>query len=152
MPILGLSIAAAVFFIFGGIGLIRLLVELLLTYFRFGAHAAAEFDRGQIIFELAAYDEGANVSYMGLSGSHIGHKETMKNTASVLGRIYDGIEYRGYAMRMASRKMPCCDRSVLHALSWLTGSPVHPHNKRIQQIQPGCQKVCGEHPSSPRGR
>ncbi len=47
-------------------------------------------------FEVAAFDQGAQVTYIGPSGSHIGHKETMKDTARVLGRMYDGIEYRGY--------------------------------------------------------
>lgn len=47
-------------------------------------------------FEVAAYDQGAHVTYLGPSGSHIGQKETMKDTARVLGRIYDGIEYRGF--------------------------------------------------------
>ena len=48
-------------------------------------------------FEVAAYDQGACVTYLGPSGSQIGHKESMKDTARVLGRIYDGIEYRGFA-------------------------------------------------------
>ncbi|WP_168879201.1 ornithine carbamoyltransferase [Rhizobium sp. P28RR-XV] len=48
-------------------------------------------------FEVAAYDQGAHVTYMGPTGSHIGHKESMKDTARVLGRIYDAIEYRGFA-------------------------------------------------------
>jgi len=48
-------------------------------------------------FEVAAYDQGAHVTYIGPSGSHIGHKETMKDTARVLGRFYDAIEYRGFA-------------------------------------------------------
>ncbi len=47
-------------------------------------------------FEVAAYDQGAHVTYLGPSGSHIGHKETMKDTARVLGRMYDAIEYRGF--------------------------------------------------------
>lgn len=47
-------------------------------------------------FEVAAYDQGANVTFLGPTGSHIGHKETIKDTARVLGRIYDGIEYRGF--------------------------------------------------------
>jgi ornithine carbamoyltransferase len=46
---------------------------------------------------VGAYDQGANVTYLGPGGSHIGHKETMKDTARVLGRTYDGIEYRGFA-------------------------------------------------------
>ncbi len=53
--------------------------------------------RTRISFEVAAYDQGANVTYLGPSGSHIGKKETMKDTARVLGRTYDGIEYRGFA-------------------------------------------------------
>jgi ornithine carbamoyltransferase len=52
-------------------------------------------------FEVAAYDQGAHVTYLGPSGSHIGHKETMKDTARVLGRFYDGIEYRGFGQKNA---------------------------------------------------
>ncbi|MGJ8589330.1 MAG: ornithine carbamoyltransferase [Yoonia sp.] len=52
-------------------------------------------------FEVAAYDQGAHVTYLGPSGSHIGHKETMKDTAHVLGRFYDGIEYRGFGQKDA---------------------------------------------------
>lgn len=48
-------------------------------------------------FEVAAYDQGAHVTYLGPSGSHIGSTETIKDTARVLGRMYDGIEFRGYA-------------------------------------------------------
>jgi ornithine carbamoyltransferase len=46
-------------------------------------------------FEVAAYDQGAHVTYIGPTGSQIGHKESMRDTARVLGRLYDGIEYRG---------------------------------------------------------
>lgn len=53
--------------------------------------------RTRTAFEVAAYDQGAHVTYLGPSGSHIGYKETMKDTARVLGRSYDGIEYRGFA-------------------------------------------------------
>lgn len=52
--------------------------------------------RTRCAFEVAAYDQGANVTYLGPTGSHIGKKETMKDTARVLGRMYDGIEYRGF--------------------------------------------------------
>ena len=48
-------------------------------------------------FEVAAYDQGAHVTYMGPTGSHLGSTETIKDTARVLGRMYDGIEYRGFA-------------------------------------------------------
>ena len=51
-------------------------------------------------FEVAAYDQGAHVTFIGPTGSHIGHKETIKDTARVLGRIYDGIEYRGFAQEI----------------------------------------------------
>jgi len=53
--------------------------------------------RTRTAFEVAAYDQGAHVTYLGPSGSQIGHKESMKDTARVLGRTYDGIEYRGFA-------------------------------------------------------
>jgi ornithine carbamoyltransferase len=53
--------------------------------------------RTRTAFEVAAHDQGAHVTYLEPSGSQIGHKETMKDTARVLGRTFDGIEYRGYA-------------------------------------------------------
>ncbi|EOC1534229.1 ornithine carbamoyltransferase [Cronobacter turicensis] len=52
--------------------------------------------RTRCAFEVGAFDQGAQVTYLGPSGSQIGHKESMKDTARVLGRMYDGIEYRGY--------------------------------------------------------
>lgn len=56
--------------------------------------------RTRCAFEVAAHDQGAQVSYLGPSGSQIGHKETMKDTARVLGRMYDGIEYRGFGQEI----------------------------------------------------
>jgi ornithine carbamoyltransferase len=53
--------------------------------------------RTRCAFEVAAHDQGAHVTYLGPSGTQIGHKESMKDTARVLGRMYDGIEYRGFA-------------------------------------------------------
>jgi len=53
--------------------------------------------RTRCAFETAAYDQGAHVTYLGPSGSQMGTKESMKDTARVLGRMYDGIEYRGFA-------------------------------------------------------
>ncbi|HOV11265.1 MAG TPA: ornithine carbamoyltransferase [Bacteroidales bacterium] len=53
--------------------------------------------RTRCAFEVAALDQGAHVTYLGPSGSQMGKKESMKDTARVLGRMYDGIEYRGYA-------------------------------------------------------
>ena len=52
--------------------------------------------RTRCAFETAVHDQGGNVTYLGPSGSQIGAKETMKDTARVLGRMYDGIEYRGF--------------------------------------------------------
>jgi ornithine carbamoyltransferase len=53
--------------------------------------------RTRAAFEVAAYDEGAHVTYIGTSDSHMGRKESIKDTARVLGRMYDAIEYRGFA-------------------------------------------------------
>ncbi len=52
--------------------------------------------RTRCAFETAAYDQGAHVTYLGPSGSQMGTKESLKDTARVLGRMYDGIEYRGF--------------------------------------------------------
>ncbi len=56
--------------------------------------------RTRCAFETAAYDQGANVTYLGPTGSQIGKKESMKDTARVLGRMYDGIEYRGFGQNI----------------------------------------------------
>lgn len=68
--------------------------------------------RTRCAFEVAARDQGAGVSYLGPSGSQIGHKESMKDTARVLGRMYDGIEYRGFG------------QSVVEDLAEYSGVPV----------------------------
>ncbi len=52
--------------------------------------------RTRVGFEVAAFDQGAKVTYLGPTGTHIGHKESVKDTARVLGRVYDAIEYRGF--------------------------------------------------------
>ena len=56
--------------------------------------------RTRCSFEVAAYDQGARVTYLGPSGSQIGHKESIKDTARVLGRMYDGIQYRGHGQEI----------------------------------------------------
>jgi ornithine carbamoyltransferase len=68
--------------------------------------------RTRCAFEVAALDQGAGVTYLGPSGSQIGYKESMKDTARVLGRMYDGIEYRGYG------------QSVVEELAEYSGVPV----------------------------
>jgi ornithine carbamoyltransferase len=56
--------------------------------------------RTRCAFEVAAYDQGAHVTYLGPTGSQMGKKESIKDTARVLGRLYDGIEYRGYGQKI----------------------------------------------------
>lgn len=68
--------------------------------------------RTRCAFETAAYDQGAHVTYIEPTGSQIGHKESMKDTARVLGRMYDGIEYRGFG------------QSVVEELAKYAGVPV----------------------------
>ena len=65
-----------------------------------GKHIVLIFEktstRTRCAFEVAAQDQGAHTTYLGPDSSQIGHKESMKDTARVLGRMYDGIEYRGF--------------------------------------------------------
>lgn len=68
--------------------------------------------RTRCAFEVAAYDQGAHVTYLGPSGSQMGKKESIEDTARVLGRMYDGIEYRGYG------------QEVVETLSKYSGVPV----------------------------
>lgn len=68
--------------------------------------------RTRCAFEVAAYDQGANVTYLDPVGSHIGKKESVKDTARVLGRMYDAIEYRGMSQQ------------VVEALAEYAGVPV----------------------------
>lgn len=56
--------------------------------------------RTRCAFEVAAYDQGAKVTYLGATGSQLGKKESVQDTARVLGRMYDGIEYRGYSQEV----------------------------------------------------
>ncbi|MDY6370921.1 MAG: ornithine carbamoyltransferase [Bacteroidales bacterium] len=68
--------------------------------------------RTRCAFEVAAKDQGAHVTYLGPTGSQIGVKESMKDTARVLGRMYDGIEYRGF------------DQATVEELAQYAGVPV----------------------------
>ncbi len=68
--------------------------------------------RTRCAFEVAAHDQGAHVTYLGPTGSQIGVKESMKDTARVLGRMYDGIQYRGYG------------QSIVEELALYAGVPV----------------------------
>lgn len=70
----------------------------------FGKNIALIFEksstRTRCAFEVAAFDQGAHATYLGPTGSQIGNKESIKDTARVLGRMYDGIEYRGYGQNI----------------------------------------------------
>ena len=68
--------------------------------------------RTRCAFEVAAKDQGAYVTYLGPTGSQMGKKESMKDTARVLGRMYDGLEYRGFG------------QEVVEQLSQYSGVPV----------------------------
>jgi ornithine carbamoyltransferase len=68
--------------------------------------------RTRCAFEVAAYDQGAHVTYLEPAGSHLGYKESVKDTGRVLGRMYDGIEYRGFG------------QDVVEALAAAAGVPV----------------------------
>jgi ornithine carbamoyltransferase len=68
--------------------------------------------RTRCAFEVAAYDQGAHVTYLGPTGSQIGQKESMKDTARVLGGMYDGIEYRGFG------------QAIVEELAMYAGVPV----------------------------
>ncbi len=68
--------------------------------------------RTRCAFETAAYDQGANVTYLGSTGSQMGTKESIKDTARVLGRMYDGIEFRGF------------EQSKIEELAKYSGVPV----------------------------
>ena len=57
--------------------------------------------RTRCAFEVAARDQGAGVTYLEPGNSQIGHKESIRDTARVLGRMFDGIEYRGYGQEVA---------------------------------------------------
>jgi ornithine carbamoyltransferase len=73
--------------------------------------------RTRCAFEVAAYDQGAHVTFIGPGGSHIGHKETMKDTARVLGRMYDAIEYRGFGQDIAEELAAWAGVPVYNGLS-----------------------------------
>ncbi|CAK9883755.1 MAG: Ornithine carbamoyltransferase subunit I [Candidatus Erwinia impunctatus] len=73
--------------------------------------------RTRCSFEVAAFDQGAHVTYLGPSGSQIGHKESMKDTARVLGRMYDGIQYRGYGQCLVESLAEYADVPVWNGLT-----------------------------------
>src|SRR3974390_3263930 len=73
--------------------------------------------RTRCAFEVAAYDQGAHVTYLGPEGSQIGHKESIKDTARVLGRMYDAIEYRGFGQEVVEELAAYAGVPVYNGLS-----------------------------------
>ena len=73
--------------------------------------------RTRCAFEVAAADQGAHVTYLDPVGSQIGHKESVKDTARVLGRMFDGIEYRGYGQDIVETLASCSGVPVWNGLT-----------------------------------
>jgi ornithine carbamoyltransferase len=73
--------------------------------------------RTRIGFEVAAYDQGAHVTYLGPSGSHVGKKESVEDTARVLGRVYDAIEFRGFHQSDVETLARCAGVPVYNGLT-----------------------------------
>jgi ornithine carbamoyltransferase len=86
-----------------------------------GKNIALIFEKGstrtRAAFEVAAYDQGAHVTYLGPTGSQLGTKESMKDTARVLGRMYDGIEYRGFGQERVEELAKFADVPVWNGLT-----------------------------------
>jgi len=73
--------------------------------------------RTRCAFEVAALDQGAHVTYLGPTGSQMGKKESIKDTARVLGRMYDGIEYRGFGQNIVEELGKCAGVPVWNGLT-----------------------------------
>ncbi|WP_370578786.1 ornithine carbamoyltransferase [Snodgrassella alvi] len=73
--------------------------------------------RTRCAFEVAAHDQGAHVTYLDSSGSQIGHKESIRDTAQVLGRMYDAIEYRGYGQEIVEQLAEYAGVPVINGLT-----------------------------------
>lgn len=73
--------------------------------------------RTRCAFEVAAHDQGAHVTYLDSSGSQIGHKESIRDTARVLGRMYDAIEYRGYGQEIVEQLAEYVGVPVINGLT-----------------------------------
>ena len=96
--------------------------------------------RTRCAFEVAAHDQGANITYLDPSGSQIGHKESMKDTARVLGRMFDGIEFRGAGQAMVEELAEYAGVPVYNGLTdedhqlFAAGNPCveYPHTLRLR--------------------
>lgn len=98
--------------------------------------------RTRSAFEVAAYDQGATVTYIGSVGSHIGAKESMKDTARVLGRMHDGIGYRGHGQALVEELAAYSGVPVWNGLT----DEYHPTQSLadLMTIQEHCDKPFGE--------
>lgn len=111
--------------------------------------SSKRLDPYPMLFEVAAYDRGARVTYLGPSGSQIGHKESIKDTARVLGRMYDGIQYRGYGQEIVETLAEYAGVPVwngltneFHPTQLLGGSPHHAGAFARQNVQRNDAGLC----------
>ena len=97
--------------------------------------------RTRCAFEVAAHDQGAHVTYLGPSGSQMGAKESMKDTARVLGRMYDGIEYRGFGQNIVEELAKYAGVPVWNGLT----NEYHPTQvlADLQTMMEHCDKPLG---------
>lgn len=85
--------------------------------------------RTRCAFEVAAHDMGMGTTYLGPTGSQIGKKESIEDTARVLGRMFDGIEYRGFG------------QEIVEDLAKYAGVPVWNGDQRVSS-DAGCWRIC----------
>ena len=105
--------------------------------------------RTRCSFEVAAYDLGMHVTYLDPSGSQIGKKESIRDTARVLGRMYDGIEYRGYGQEIVEELAKYAGVPVWNGLT----NEFHPHtDDRGHAYRPGKIRTSGGHTLRVYGR
>ena len=114
--------------------------------------------RTRCAFEVAGHDLGMGVTYLGPTGSQMGKKESIADTARVLGRMYDGIEYRGYAQTIVEQLAKFSGVPVWNGLTLFdqrgigeillrgTGHEVHPHfgaahHQGIAHVAPGVAHI-----------
>ena len=99
--------------------------------------------RTRCAFEVAAHDQGANVTYLDPTGSQIGHKESMKDTARVLGRMYDGIEYRGSRQELVDQLAEYSGVPVWNGLTdeWHPTQSLCDVLTMREHVQPGARPI-----------
>ena len=94
--------------------------------------------RTRCSFEVAAHDLGMHVTYLDPTGSQIGKKESIADTARVLGRLYDGIEYRGFGQSIVEELAKAvAGADVLYTDVWVSmGEPMEAWAERLEKMLP----------------